>query len=283
MEPGADRAAWRAALQAHPVHGIPPVGDPYVFGRWHKDRASWRGYAFEARVHAKALKVRNTPKKFLMVGRPRSGTSLLRGLLNQVPGVQCDGEMLHHAVMAPQVFLNKLAGIKSVPVYGSKILSYQIFEVQKIKDPASFLEALLEEAYTLIHVRRETFDQALSLSVAQAGHGYHLRKGEEHAVQEVTVDEDLFARQVRHHAAMLDYEDLLFSGLPHIKVQYEDDLKDPPQHQKTVDRICEALGVASGPVEAKLARASERRQIVNLDSLRACAETLIPKERSETS
>lgn len=275
-----DKAVWRSALEAHPVHSIPPVGDPYVLGRWHKDRASWRGYAFEARVHAKGLFLRNTPKKFLLVGRPRSGTSLLKGLLNQVAAIHCDGEMLHHAVLRPQAFLNRLAGLKSSPVYGSKILSYQFFEVQKITDPAAFLEALLSDGYHLIHVRRATFDQALSLSVAQAGHGYHLKNSESGAIQEVRLDQDLFAQQVRHHAAMLDYEDLLFSKLPHLKVQYETDLKGAPAHQATVDRICQALEVSSGPVVADLARVSERRHITNLDTLRACAESILSNDWS---
>lgn len=282
MNPAAGhKADRRAALARHPVHDIPPVGSPYVLGLWHKNRASLKGYSFEARVHAKALFVRNRPRKFLIVGRPRSGTSLLRRLLNQVDGVHCDGEMLHHAVLAPHLFLNRLAGIKETRAYGSKLLSYQIFEVQKISDPAGFLEALLADNYTLVHVRRDTFDQALSLTIAQAGHGYHVRADQTRKAQDVTLDPDLFERQVRHHAAMLDYEDLLFSDLPHLKVQYEDDLRDPQSHQPTIDRICAALGVPSGPVAADLKRVLERTTITNLDSLRARAAPLIEKERSK--
>ncbi len=268
-------ADWRQTLARHPVHETPPVGDPYVMGRWHKDRASTRGYAFEARVLAKSLLVRNAPKKFLMVGRPRSGTTLLGRLLNQVEGIRCDGEMLHHAVLNPRGFLNRLAGIKPAPVYGSKLLSYQIFEVQKVKDPAGFFQSLLADGYTLIHLRRDTFDQALSLSVAQAGHGYHLKGGADGGARTVTLDPDLFARQIRHLAAMLDYEDLLFSRLPHLAIQYEDDLKDPGTHQPTIDRICAALGVTPTPVSADLARVSDRREITNLDALRARAEPIL--------
>ena len=278
--PHADTASWRAALTAHPVHNVPPIGAPYVLGRWHMNRASITGYAFEARVFAKSLLVRNTPRKFLMVGRPRSGTTLLRRLLNQVDAVHCDGEMLHHAVLSPHRFLNRLAGIKTAQAYGSKLLSYQIFEVQKIADPAGFLSGLLADDYTLVHVRRDTFDQALSLSTAQAGLGYHMQAGAQSAAREVTLDPDLFERQVKHHAAMLDYEDLLFSQLPHLKVQYEDDLKQPQAHQPTIDRICAALGVPSGPVTADLKRVSERTTVTNLEVLRNSAETLLAKQRS---
>lgn len=265
------RAAWRRELAEHPVHGIAPVGAPYVLGRWHKDRASLRGYAFEARVLAKSLFVRNAPRKFLMVGRPRSGTTLLRGLLNQIDGLHCDGEMLHHAVFAPHRFLNRLAGIKSARVYGSKLLTYQIFEVQRIADVPGFFEALVADGYRLIHVRRATFDQSLSLTVAQSGSRYHIRAGEAGERRTLSIAPDLFARQLRHNRAALAYEDRLFSELPHLRVQYEDDLQTAARHQPTVDRLCDALGIASGPVTADLSRVSDRTVVRNLDSLRALA------------
>lgn len=277
------RDDWLQALARHPVHDIPPVGDPYVLGRWHKDRASIRGYLFEARVWAKSMLRQSRPKRFLIVGRPRSGTTLLRGLLRQVEGMHCDGEMLHHAVLAPHAFLNRLAGIKQTRAYGSKLLSYQIFEVQKIADPAAFLEGLVADDYTLIHARRETFDQALSLSVAQSGLGYHLRPGADMDTRSVTLDTDRFAAQMRHHAAMLSYEDLLFSEVPHLRVQYEDDLRVDTSHQATVDRICAALDVPSGPVMAQTSRVSDRREITNIEALRAIAAQMPVPDTNERS
>lgn len=274
-----DRAAWHAALAAHPVHGIPPVGDPYVWGRWHKDRAALSGYGFEARVTLKSLIRRNDPAKFLMFGRPRSGTTLLRRLLNQVDGLQCDGEMLHHAVLSPRGFLNRLAGIKPARAYGCKLLSYQMFEVQKIADPVAFFEGLLADGFSLIHVRRDTFDQALSLSVAQTTRSYHMVNGQRTEAKTVELDPDLFAAQLRHHSAMLAYEDLLMSGLPHEVVQYETDLRDADRHQPCVDRLCAAIGVAPSPVTADTERVSGRREITNLADLRArAAELASPKE-----
>lgn len=273
---------WRQALARHPVHDLPPAGASYVLGRWHPDRASLKGYLFEAQVAAKALRARHSPRKFLMVGRPRSGTTLLGRLLNQVEGVRCDGETLHNAVLCPHGMLNRRAGLRPMQVYGSKLLSYQIFEVQKIADPPGFFETLLADGYTLIHLRRETFDQTLSLAVAQAGHAYHIRDGAAAPAGTVTLDPEVFARQLRHFAAMLDYEDLLFSQLPHLRVQYEDDLKDPGAHQPTIDRICAALGVAPTPVSADLARVSDRRDITNLDALRAVAEPILSQDRRRT-
>ena len=66
---------------------------------------------------------------------------------------------------------------------------------------------------------------------------------------------------------MLDYEDLLFSGLPHIRLQYEEDLRGAAAHQATVDTICAALGIASAPVRADLTPTSNRTVISNRHAL----------------
>lgn len=266
------QAPDRAALLAdHPVHRIAPVGDPYVLGRWHHDRATMKGYAFEARVFLKSLIRRNDTQRFLMLGRPRSGTTLLHRLLNQVPGIHCDGEVLHHAVLNPRGFLNRLAGIKSSRAWGCKLLSYQMLEVQRIPDHRAFLDGLLADGFRLIHIRRRTYDQSLSLSCAQVIDQYHIREGGNGAalIRHLSLDPDRFVDQLRWNLAILDYERLLLADLPHLRVDYDPDLNGPANHQATVDRICNDLGLASGPVAADLAPTGEKRRIDNLDALHA--------------
>lgn len=260
----ADRAA---RLAAHPVRRIIPPGDPYVWGRWHHDRATWKGYAFEAKVFLKSLVRRHDTERFLILGRPRSGTTLLHRLLNQVDAIHCDREMLHHAVLNPRGFLNRLAGIKTSRAWGCKLLSYQMFEVQRIPDHRTFLEDLLSDGFRLIHIRRRTYDQCLSLSCAQANDQYHVRKGESGQTRHLSLDPARFVDQLQWNLAMLDYEKLLLEDLPHMIVDYETDLKSPTAHQPTVDRICKGLGLPSGPVMADLVR--ENRRIDNLDALHA--------------
>jgi hypothetical protein len=262
-----------ADLDAHPVHRIPPVGAPYVLGRWHHDRATWRGYAFEARVWAKSLVRRNPTARFLMLGRPRSGTTLLYRLLDQVPGLHCDGEVLHHAVLAPRAFLNRLAGIKSSPLWGAKLLSYQMFEMQRIPDHRAFLAGLVADGFRLIHIRRDTWEQSLSLSLAQETDLYHIRAGE--AAGETAeggrlrLDPARMVAQIRWNLAMLDYEDRLLAPLPHLVVDYGRDLARPEAHQSTVERICAFLGHPAGPVRADLERTGGRTRVENMDEIRA--------------
>lgn len=264
-----DTTAWRQALAAHAVHTTPPVKDRYVWNRWHHARVSLRGYRREVRAHLGALvRPAAEPRKFLVVGLPRSGTTLLTRLINQVPDMRCDGEVLSRAVWAPHLFLNRLARNRGLTAYGSKLLTYQLFEVQMLRDVPGFFQSLVADGYVLIHLRRDTFKQTVSLATARETSSYHITPQRDRGAFEVTLDQDAFLTQYRYSEMMLDYEDLLFSGLPHLRLQYEQDLTGPAAHQATVDRICAQLDMPTAPVQADTTPTSGRSVITNLDVLR---------------
>lgn len=264
-----ERLQWQQALATHAIHDIEPVGTSYVLGCFDARRFTLRGYNRELRAGLRAM-IRPTaaPKKFVIVARPRSGTTLLKRLMNQVPGVMCDAEKLSCAVIAPRRFVNNLAHRPGIEAYGVKILTYQLLEAQKItRTLPAFFEGLVQDGFTLIHLRRETFGQTLSLVTARATSAYHIPPGHSDAMQEVEIDVEMFARQCHRSKMMLEYEDLLFSRLPHISLQYEKDLKGEAAHQATIDRICDALSLASAAVHADLTPTSKRTVITNRDAL----------------
>lgn len=258
-------------LRHHPVHAIAPTGAPYVLKLWHKDRASLQGYMLEARVFLKAmLSGPGSRHRFLIVGRPRSGSTLLGDLLNQTGCIECHGEMLHHAVLAPRALLRNLARKTPRPGCAVKLLTYQMLEVQRLRDPEAFLRGLTDEGVRLIHLRRRSFDQSLSLSLAQEAGLYHLRKeaGPEGASRPVTLDPQAFLHQLRWNLAMLDYEDRLLARFDHLRIDYEEGLSDAARHQETIGRICGLIGLTSAPVAARLGRVGARYEVTNMEALR---------------
>lgn len=263
----------RAALASHPVHDVKPVGDPYVLGRWHKDRVSAKGYVREARALAKSRLVDGAPPaKLLVFSRPRSGTTLLGQLMSQVPGIHDDRECLHHAVLAPSRFIQNRASCCTLDGYVCKFLSYQMFEVQQIQDPLSFFKDLHEAGFHLIHLRRGTYNQALSLSTAQVTSQYFLDTGaasKKH--RDIRIEPEQFLAQVRWNLEMLSYEDQLMANFPHHLVQYERDLLNPAAQQKTINTICTDLGIQCSTVKATLQRTggkNGRFHVINEDELK---------------
>ncbi len=77
-----ERKSSGTGLENHIVHSIRPTGSPYRFGKFHKNRVSLNGYKRELTTLIKRFFVNGHPQKFLIFGRPRSGSTLLNELLN---------------------------------------------------------------------------------------------------------------------------------------------------------------------------------------------------------
>jgi LPS sulfotransferase NodH len=226
----------------------------------------------EARVWTKSLLRHDAPKPFVIYGRPRSGTTLLVHLLDQIPGVRCDGELLHDLLLSPSGFLRRLplrAGT-GVRAYGVKVLSYQLMEVQRVRRPLAFFDRLGRNGYDVIHLTRNSSDQTLSLMKAQESGLYFTDKGT--GARTLRLDPGRFLDLLRWNERMLDYERTVISHLEHYELCYDRDLKDPSRHQQTVDALCARLGVPSADVSVTMRRTGGERgfqKVENMDELAA--------------
>jgi LPS sulfotransferase NodH len=228
---------------------VPPVGAPYVAKIWHHDRASFKGLEFEARIIAKRLLGRGGAPargRFLILTRARSGSTLFTKLLDSVDGIRCEGEVLHHVMFDPAGHLRRLAQVAGAPVHGAKLMSYQMLEVHRMKDPRGFLARRHDEGVRLVHLRRGTLQQCLSLTMAQTTRDYFHRK----TAPPRTIDPQAFVAQVRWNEALLQFEERILADLPHITVEYERDLQNAADHPAAVGRICDLFDLLRPPAVA---------------------------------
>ncbi|MDG4649618.1 sulfotransferase [Roseibacterium sp. SDUM158017] len=260
------------ALARHPVVGSEPRRD--IYGRLgvHPDRFKFRSLPMEAKVWAKSLVRHDTPKPFMIYGRPRSGTTLLVRLLDQVPAVRCDGELLHNFLFSPVGFLRRLpkrAG-PGVQAYGMKLISYHLMEVQRIRRPLAFFDHMGRHGYSVIHLTRNTWDQTLSLMKAQESGLYFSSKttGE----QTLRLDPGRFLDLLRWNKNMLDYEKAVMANVEHLGICYDRDLKEASSHQQTIDRLCAHLGVPSAPVSVVSRRTGGEGGLQRVDNIEELAD-----------
>lgn len=269
------------------VFDWPPVDTPYIAGRWHRDRFTAEGFWVEAKVNLRSLVADRNPEmsKFLVIARARSGTTLLKELLNSNPAVQCDGEVLHRGKVAPLAFLNALARKSSAQAYGAKFLSYQMVQVQRLRDPIRFLRDVDAAGFKLIHLTRDTFWQAMSLSRSHAKRQYHSSKGAEHS-EAVRLPTDWFVKRLEWNDMLLRYEEACMESLPHLRLSYDSDLQSAERQQATASRVFEFIGVPDAPVSTKLTKilpADPRAVLANYDELAEAVRTaglghLLPAE-----
>jgi LPS sulfotransferase NodH len=216
----------------------------------------------QVRVYVKGLlSPRQHDPRFVVYCRGRDGSTLLVDLLNQLPEVQCDGEILHARVLAPRLYVRCCQAIAPGEAYGFKLLSHHLTHIQRVSDPAAFLRHLDSSGYRIIHLRRRNLlRQVLSSLYVRHRGGYaggyqHHRSADgtpEVTRMSVNLEElDYWLREserrARNEAASL-------SELPSLDLVYERDLLRPDDQQRTVDRVAEYLGMRSAPVKPGLAR-----------------------------
>ena len=211
--------------------------------------------------------------RFCIYAQGRTGSSLLRSLLNAHPDVSCDGEILADPVADPVGRIRSAADRADAKAYGYKVKIYQLIDAQQV-EPQVFLSALDREGYGVIHVqRRNALRHAISNAYAEGAGQFHFVGGEVRPAVTIDVDRVLeAARRRREHAAA---EETSLEGLDVHRIVYEDHLLPPERHQTTADAVFGWLGLSSAPVTTPIRRSVAGRledRIANYTELVAAAE-----------
>lgn len=201
-----------------------------------------------------------SPVRFVIFGRGRSGSTALVSLLDGVRGIHCDGEILSQPVLLPRPYLYSQCARSQASVYGCKVLSYQIRDVQPLWQRQQFLHYLTAAGFKIIYLRRvNLFHHALSNIQARVG-GFHRRATETgQPPAAITVAPELLLDWMRRSEELARFEQRLLQGVTALSLTYEEHLRYSPQHQSTVDTICDFLGVPSSPVASAYAKLLPQR------------------------
>ena len=218
------------------VLAMPPVDTTYVAGRWHHDRVALGGYVIEARILLKSLTVpRNRNKRFLIIGRARSGTTLLTRLLNSHSSdpVRWRGPPQRKRAVPRIAAGTRLAGKSSAPVYGAKsCCPTRWHRLHRMRDPHGFLARFIffcffswrappETAFVLNPLATRHVLQTLSADTYAQKNGkqFHSDKGAKRPERRGRAPGSGELRHERLSAwslALLEYEDApRWTGLDH--------------------------------------------------------------------
>lgn len=194
----------------------------------------------------------------------------MRGLLNQHPDVRCEGEILAEPVDDPVGFVLEHARTCGAPAYGFKVKIYQLTDAQQC-DAGDFLLALHHHGFRILYLRRRNLlRHAISNAFAEQRGRYHDSVGGPASRPPVAVDAGAIVRAMRRRREHLAAEARALHGLTHHEVVYEEDLLHASDHQRTMNRVFEFLGLVPVEVEAGLARSvsgSLVDHIVNYEDL----------------
>jgi len=230
---------------------------------------------------ASPLAGRLRPQRFVIVCGPRTGSELLRELLDSLTEVRCEGELLKKPTRWPVAFLNGRAALggQGRRAWGCKIIGANLLEAQAESRPPGdgVLAELVAEGWKIVHLHREDLlAQALSFIHAMQGGTWHFRDPqstfERFAADPAEVIAILYILDGK--ARWLD-ERLLH--LPHTRLSYEGDLVDPGRRMVTLANLADVLGVTDTGASSDLRAVAPARpedRISNLpEVLRALEQT----------
>ena len=259
------RKTQAGAVQAHLRARIPP---------------SWRAGASPAVEYLAApVGARRRLSRFVIVSGPRTGSELLRELLDSLPDVRCEGELLQRPKRWPVAYLDGRAALggSGRRAWGCKVLDSHLHEgmANSRPDGERALAELCEAGWTIVNLRRrDLLAQALSFLHAMQGQ-WHFRAPSGFTPFEADPAAVIALLYVLDgNARWLDER---LAQVPHTIVSYEDDLRPPEQREATLRRLADLLGVRSAGATTNLqagAPARPRDRVTNMaDVVRALEQT----------
>ena len=219
-----------------------------------------------------------TPSRFVILCTSRTGSELLVSLLNSHPQVVCDSEILGHEVLFPRRFVEGRAvraRRDGARAYGFKLQVNQLLDVQRLGEPAAYLESLHRRGHKIYRLRRRNLlKQVLSFARTKRS-GTHLAVGETHPLPgALEIDPAVLLAGLTHTESLERSSDNVLADIPHTALVYEHDLADRPSQQRTLDRMFEALRVSQLDVQPILAPTSPVRISDSLSNYEVVASVI---------
>ncbi|NJO15200.1 MAG: sulfotransferase [Thioploca sp.] len=203
------------------------------------------------------LKKDRLNNKFVIFGQGRTGSNLVRTLLQSHPQIICRGELFlryYLKVFMPKLFLQgQLAKCPSNKVYGFQLQPVHLSFHQV--DSKAFLSYLHNQGWKIIYLKRKNWlHQKISAMIAIRKNKWHYQASDAKTDKSTKIhlnSNDLIKELEKKG---LDYtkDKEMLESLPYIEIIYEDDLLTAEQHQSTADKIFAYLNLASAPVKTSL-------------------------------
>ncbi|MDY7015854.1 MAG: hypothetical protein SVX43_20125, partial [Cyanobacteriota bacterium] len=125
--------------------------------------------------------------------------------------------------------------------------------------PEDFLWKLHQDGWKIIYLQRlNIFRQVISNLVAQSRGKWHEKPKEKLRRSQVSIDLKELMRQLKRYDNNLVKAKTMLQKVPYCEITYEFDLLNSENHQNTLDRIFDYLGVESVSVKAQLKKVSQK-------------------------
>lgn len=231
------------------------------------------GYGVEAlNLLSFPFSEKNTPaKKFILFSSGRAGSTLLVKLLDNHSLIHCEGEILRRKMLNPYAYIERCSQLAKNSVFGFKLLSYQLQEIQAKEGQDRFLQNLVEDGFQIVYLERKNIlRQAISVMYGYHRDQWHVKKGQNLDATKMNIDPVALRDWMGGIEELKAYEKKVIEVLPHIHIVYEDDLSIPEQQSVTIETVTDFLGLPNEKVKSNLKRVTPKNLssfIENIDEV----------------
>jgi LPS sulfotransferase NodH len=220
----------------------------------------WARGAVSAYAAAPFAPRRRPPKLFVVLTVGRTGSELLRHLLNSHRGVVCDSELLKYQPFFPRLFIDAAqarAHDGATEAYGWKELGVNV-ERARGTTPRRFLQGLHDDGYQFILLERRDYLQQSISWYRTSTEGFHFHNGDRAQFSPTHIDPQVLLRAARANEAQAVLVRDMVAGFAHLTLTYEDDLLYEHDRNATLDRICDYLGISRQVMSADMIKITPR-------------------------
>jgi len=179
---------------------------------------------------------------FLIYTLGRTGSTLLTNLINHLPGVECDKEILRTMPSNPYSIIADKVEKCEKGAFGFKV------KTSHLHSPPEFLHRMQMDGWKFVYLDRSDV-VATSISYLYARDSgsffYNNRRLKFLNPQrpKIKLDVDEFINKLDENTKLVEYDMNLLSDFSYLKINYELDLESKTSHRNTLNKLSEYLGL----------------------------------------
>ena len=216
---------------------------------------------------------------FIIFGQGRSGSSLLKDLLDSHPEIDCLGDFLHKNQLQKKFgFFRHLIAQYPIPyIYYFKnkseksIFGFKLFN-QHVKNIERTVATLYKKEWKIIHLHRENIlKQSISWAIAnQTSTWARSADTDDSNNKTYKIDPKLLLKHTGNRLQRTKLENQLMTKFDHLDVIYEYDLFNSDSWPETTRKVVAYLGIYPVEVQTKWLKTDQRpdsERISNFDEV----------------
>lgn len=211
------------------------------------------------------LKIRkNNATRVMIFAQGRTGSTLLEDLLCSTSYFNKRGEILAAGtgskIKYPYQYVNGLSKIRPNKNFIFHVKIYQLTDRKRKVNPEDFLRRMEKKGWKIIYLKRlNKLNQVISyeISVIRKSHQKYDDKNEEFSIR---LDPVSVKNRIERRMNFERSEDEILENMDCLRLVYEDDLLNSNNHQDTVNRILDYIGLERRPCFTKLRKVNKSKQ-----------------------